>query len=138
MNDDEPKKTVELGSQQVLEDMYISAGGKRYFIHGFHRSFFEQLQKLPVAARIELMELSSTQLSNYILERKNEALNKVKQLLGQKWYWKETGDEVEITSDTIPSVPYTIKEMQAKNRAYEVLNKIIDFFEGNNNEVYTN
>jgi len=134
---DEPTKEVELGSQQALEDMYVTAGGKRYFIHGFHRGFFEQLQTLPATARIELMNLTPAQLTKYTGEKKYAAHQKVLSLLSKKWYWKDTGDKVEFMIDTIPSVSFSLREMQSKMRSTETLEKIIEFFEGIDREVYT-
>jgi hypothetical protein len=133
----EPTKEIELGSQQALEDLHITIGGKRYLIHGFHRHFFEQLQKLPVAAKIQLMELTPKQLIQYTGEKKYAARQKVIVLLSKKWCWKDTGDDVEITQDTIPDVPFTGSAMQSKMRSIDILEKIIEFFEGTDREVYT-
>lgn len=134
---DENKKEIELGSQQALEDLHITAAGKPYFIHGFHRDFFEKLQKLPVAAKIQLMELTPKQLIQYTGEKKYAARQKVIVLLSKKWCWKDTGDDVEITQDTIPDVPFTVSAMQSKMRSIDILEKIIEFFEGDDREVYT-
>ncbi len=134
---DENKKEKELGSEQGLDDLHITIGGVKYLIQGFHRDFFEKLQKLPVAAKIQLMELTPKQLIQYTGEKKYAARQKVLVLLSKKWYWKDTGDEVEITQDTIPDVPFTVSAMQSKMRSIDILEKIIEFFEGDDREVYT-
>jgi hypothetical protein len=133
----EPTKEIELGSEQALEDLHITIGGNRYLIHGFHRDFFEKLQKLPVAVKIQLMELTPKQLIQYTGEKKYAARQKVIILLSKKWCWKDTGDDVEITQDTIPDVPFTVSAMQSKMRSIDILEKIIEFFEGDDREVYT-
>lgn len=128
---------VDLESRQADPDpLHLTAGGKPYQIHGFHRDFFEQLQKLPVSARIELMNLTPKQLQDYLSARRRDAQDKVHYLLSLKWYWKDSGDEVEFHIDTISNVPYTVTEMKSKQRSLDTLKKIIEFFEGDNTEVY--
>ncbi len=134
---DENTKEKELGSEQGLDDLHITIGGVKYVIQGYHRDFFEKLQKLPVAAKIQLMELTPKQLIQYTGEKKYAARQKVLSLLSKKWYWKDTGDEVEFMIDTIPSVSFSLREMQSKMRSIDVLEKIIEFFEGTDREVYT-
>jgi hypothetical protein len=133
---DENKKEIELGSQQALEDLHITAAGKPYFIHGFHRHFFEQLQKLPISARIELMNLKTKDMQDYVTAKKRTARAKVDYLLSLRWYWKDSGDEVEFHIDTIPGVHYSIAEIKSKHRSIETLNQVIEFFEGDDREVY--
>ena len=128
---------VDLESRQADPDpLHITSGGKEYVIHGFHRDFFEQLQKLPVTARIELMKLTAKQLQDYVAARKRDARAKVDYLLSLKWYWKDSGDEVEFHIDTIPGVHYSIAEIKSKQRSLDTLNQVIDFFEGDDREVY--
>ena len=134
---DENKKEKELGSEQGLDDLHITIGGVKYLIHGYHRDFFEKLQKLPVAAKIQLMKLTPKQLIQYTGEKKYAARQKVLVLLSKKWYWKDTGDDVEITQDTIPDVPFTVSAMQSKMRSIDILEKIVEFFKGDDREVYT-
>jgi hypothetical protein len=127
----------ELHSKQKSPDpIHITAAGKQYKIHEFHVDFFEQIQNLPAAAKIELMQLTTTQMQDYIRKRRSNAYSKVVYLLSQQWYWRETGDLVELSKDTILGVNYTPKEMVAKNRSLEILEKVIEFFEGENREVY--
>jgi hypothetical protein len=128
---------VDLESRQADPDpLHLTSGGKEYVIHGFHRDFFEQLQKLPVRARIEFMNLTPTQLQDYLSARRRDAQDKVQYLLSLKWYWKDSGDEVEFHVDTIPDVHYSVAEMKSKQRSLDTLKKIIEFFEGDNTEVY--
>lgn len=116
--------------------LYFEIGQTKYTIHPHHVDFFEKLRVLPVKHRIKLLGLEIEQMQAYIAEEKLHASVRVKNLLSKTWYWKDTGDVVDIHIDTIPGVPYTVKEMQAKNRSLEILLRIVDFFEGENREVY--
>lgn len=130
-------KTKVLESEQSCPDGLIKRFSQvTYKIHPHHVDFFEKLQKLPVKHKIELMNISVLEAQEYVYNEKQRALIKVAKIFSIQWYWRETGDEVEIYKDTIPDVPFTLQEMKAKNRKLETLLKIIDFFEGENSEVY--
>lgn len=130
-------ETKDLQSKQASPDpIVLTVDGKDYKIHEYHVDFFEQLQRLPPAVRISLMNLTTNQMQSYIRKKRANAYSKAVDLLSKQWYWRETGDPVEITKETILGVDYTPKEMLAKNRSLEILEKIIEFFEGENREVY--
>lgn len=110
--------------------------GTVYTIHPHHVHFFEKLRDLPVAAKIEMLGLTTKEMSVYISNEKIKLQGEVGFLLNKKWYWKDTGDVVDITPDTIPEVPLTLAQMQSKVRSIETLAKIKEFFTGDNREVY--
>lgn len=131
-------KEKNLESERNSPDpLHFEVGETKYTIHPHHVHFFEKLRALPVKHRIKLLGLEVHQMQAYIAEEKLYASVRVKNLLSKTWYWKDTGDQVEIHADTIPGVQFSIKEMQAKNRSIDVLLKIIEFFEGDEREVYT-
>lgn len=117
--------------------MFLEIGQTKYTIHPHHVDFFEKLRSLPVKHRIILMGLSVGEVRAYIGQEKHEMLAKVRYHLSKTWYWKETGELVDINEDTIPEVSFTVKEMLSNRRSIEVLEKIIEFFEGPDREVYT-
>ena len=112
--------------------------GDNVTIHPHHVDFYEKLTKLPVPTRIQMMELTIPQLQNYISNEKRKLLAEVNVLLSKKWFWRETGERVDIDHYTIPEVRFSFNEMKSPKRTIDTLYLIKEFFTGNNREVYSN
>jgi hypothetical protein len=123
--------------------LYTLPNGKKITIGKADLDFFEKLILLPAQTKIEMMELTVLEMEKYISNLRNSKRKQLINVLSQKWFWRETGEDVYINNGIIPDVNLNQDEMLMKCKSkrpfklYEV-EIILDFFLGEKSEVYLN
>lgn len=131
-------KETELTSESKSDrPLSIEVGQTKYTIGEYHVDFFEKMRATPVKHRIKLMNLSIHDLRAYIGAEKHAMLERVRYHFKRKWYWKDTGDEVDFSHDVIKGASFSVSQMCSTQRSIETLMIILEFFEGPDREVYT-
>lgn len=102
--------------------------------------FVNQLRKLPVATRVNILDLSDDQLAAHLTRARAIARKRLREVLELVWYWRESGDPAEIDDGIIPGTKFgqrrLLQELNGGLRLKrEIMMEIIDWFESNR-EVY--
>lgn len=135
-------KLIESTGRGNEDYIYTLPNGKKVIISSLDSDFFEKLQLLPAPTKIQMMKLSDEEMIKYISDKKKNANKFLIELLERKWYYRESGDEVEADMDyRITDLPYTPSQLLKKCKskrpmALNIINQVIEFYTGNNAEVY--
>lgn len=121
--------------------LYTLPNGKKITIGKSDLDFFGKLIRLPAQTKIEMMELSVSEMEQYINNLRKSKSKLLIDVLSQKWLWRETGEEAFITADMIPGINLKQDEMllKCKSKRPFKLNEvelILDFFLNERSEVY--
>lgn len=144
------KNTTELedyGPEPIGETFRTSIkdNTKRVYIDKFDMGFVRKVQTLPVITRVHMMGLTDKELESYIAAQKKYVLNWLIEILQKKWYWRESGDPIEVLPGMLPGTPLDIsallKQCQSKRPPTKVvIEGVIDWFvgdhQGRHSEVY--
>ena len=125
--------------QQGSYEQYTLPDGRVIEIGRNDLDFFYQLQNLPVATRIEMMKLSEEDVMYHFELLQKIERNKLIDLLRNRWYWRETGEEVERGAELLEGLTQDqmLKHFKSKKQIpLKHIRTFIDFFEGDRAEVY--
>lgn len=116
---------------------------RQIFVSAVDMSIIESVAQLPAEIRIQMMELTESEMLYEIEAKKKHSSDLLLQLLSKKWFWRETGDEVdfEYAADFMPNNK-TIKDLKAavkKNKLTKTeMDLFIDWFVGPKSDVFDN
>lgn len=131
---------AEITSRQRIDDtLYFTLpDGKIIYIGPLDLDFFYQLQKLPAETKIEMMNLSSSEMENSINHRRQIKKQQLLQHLSKRWAWRTTGDPYPAngldTNEHCLAIRASYKEIVSKvlkdKVSNDIMDKMISFFEG--------
>lgn len=133
---------IELDSKAPGEIKYYKLpDGRKVTIGKYVVDFFERLQELPAFTKIQMMNLSAEEMTKYINDHKKTENKLLIELLQRKWYWRETGEEILVNEVINEDISFSLQTMLFKSKSkrpytLEQIKKLIDFFTGENKEVY--
>lgn len=107
-------------------------------------NFFNKLRNIESSIKIKLMNISIVELENFVINEKTKRKSQLISLLSKEWFYKETGESIALEYQTpLLEKVYSQKELlklvkSKKGLSYSNQEILINFFTGENREVYTN
>jgi len=124
--------------------VYYLPDGRRAVIGKNSVDFLERVQSLPAPTKIQMMKLTSEEMSQYIKSEIAEKSLKCIELIKKDWYFRESGSKVTLDAamcmflfEISINRPNLLKKLGKQKIGIAKLNTIINCFEGPDREFYT-